>query len=95
MKKRYSAAFKAEVLLELLREDKAMSKIAAERKVAVTQLSQWKTMGLKRLPQLFDNEQREIEKIKAEHERKEDDLYEQIGRLSTQLAWLKKKLGME
>lgn len=95
MKKRYSAAFKAEVLLELLKEDKAMSKIAAERKVAVTQLSQWKTMGLKRLPQLFDNEQREIEKIKAEHERKEDDLYEQIGRLSTQLAWLKKKLGME
>ena len=86
MKKRYSAAFKAEVLLELLKEDKAMSKIAAERKVAVTQLSQWKTMGLKRLPQLFDNEQREIEKIKAEHERKEDDLYEQIGRLSTQLA---------
>jgi transposase-like protein len=28
MKKRYSAAFKAEVLLELLKEDKAISKIA-------------------------------------------------------------------
>jgi transposase-like protein len=95
MRKRYSAAFKSEVVLELLREDKPLAKIAAERKVAVTQLSQWKAMALKRLPILFDDEQREIDKLKAEHERKEDDLYEQIGRLSTQLAWLKKKLGME
>lgn len=95
MKKRYTAAFKAEVLLELLKEEKAFSRIAAERKVAPTQLSQWKALGLKRLPQLFDDEQRAIDKLKAEHDSKEEDLYEQIGRLSTQLAWLKKKLGME
>jgi transposase-like protein len=95
MKRRHTAAYKAEVLLELLREDKAMSKIAAERKVAPTQLSQWKALGLKRLPMLFDDEQREVDKIRAEYLRREDDLYEQIGRLSTELAWLKKKLGMD
>jgi putative transposase len=33
--------------------------------------------------------------MEAEHERKLGELYAEIGRLTTQLAWLKKKSGLE
>ena len=52
MRKRFTNQFKAEVVLELLRGDKAIGQIASERKVAVTQLSQWRSIALKGLPSL-------------------------------------------
>jgi transposase len=95
MRRKYTAAYKAEIVLELLRGDKPLSRIAAERKIAPNQLSDWKSQALKGLPLLFENEQRGIERLKAQHAEEKDDLYEQIGRLTTQLGWLKKKLGMD
>jgi len=39
---------------------------------------------------LFTDEQRAIEKMKKEHAKQSEELYAEIGRLTTQLAWLKK-----
>ena len=65
MRKRFTNQFKAEVVLELLRGDKTIGQIASERKVAVSQLSQWRSIALKGLPSLFDDEQRGIYKAQA------------------------------
>lgn len=44
-------------------------------------------MGLKRLPSLFEDEHRDIEKVTVEHARQAQELYGEIGRLTTQRAW--------
>ena len=89
MKKHYTSAFKAQIVQEVLKEDKPLSQIAAEYGVHPNQLSKSKATALKGLPSLFD-ENKAIADLKAAHDKQVDDLYSQIGRLSTQLAWLKK-----
>lgn len=39
---------------------------------------------------MFTDEQRAIERMKKEHAKQSEELYAEIGRLTTQLAWLKK-----
>ena len=95
MKKRYTSDFKAEVVQELLKEEKTIAQIAAQHGVHPNQLSKWKAIVLKGLPGLFGDEQKAIEAIKAAYEQQINDLYAEIGRLTTQLAWLKKKSGIE
>lgn len=95
MKKHYSPNFKAQVVLEVLKEDKALTQIASEHSVHPTQVRKWKTQALEGLPQLFGDERKVQRAVEAEHERKLDELYAEIGRLTTQLAWLKKKSGLD
>jgi putative transposase len=91
MRKRFTNQFKAEVALELLRGDKTIGQIAGERKVAVTQLAQWRSIALKGLPSLFDDEQRAIQKAQAAHEAEKDKLFAELGRTTSELNWLKKR----
>jgi transposase-like protein len=93
MRKRYTAAFKAQVVLELLKEERPVSKISSEYGVHPNQLYQWKTQALKNLPRLFDEEQAKAKVNQANQ--KLDELYAEIGRLTTQVNWLKKKSGLE
>lgn|SRR5215210_4152592 len=95
MKKRFTSGFKAQVARDLLREDKTMSQIATEHGVAATQLSQWKARAVKGLPSLFEDEHTEIEGMRADYERRIEDLYSEIGRLTTKLTWLQKKSGLD
>ena len=44
---------------------------------------------------VFTDDEQDKRALEAEHQRQMDDLYGQIGRLTTQLAWLKKKSGLE
>lgn len=39
---------------------------------------------------LFADEQRAIEKLKTEHDREKQQLYAEIGRMTTEASWLKK-----
>ena len=75
----------------MLREEKSLSELASEHSVHVTQLRQWRKTALEGLPTLFSREKKasakELKKLEAEQER----LYAEIGRLTTQLNWLKKK----
>jgi transposase len=90
MRKHYSAAFKAKVVQELLKEEKSLAQLAAEYEVSTKQLSRWKTIAMEGLPQLFEPT---VEKTQQEHEQKLTELYAEIGRLTTELTWLKKKSG--
>ena len=91
MKKTYTATFKAQVVLELLKETKTISQLSSEYGVHVTVLRDWKALVLKGLPDLFEKRD-SVTEAKAVHERQLEDLYAEIGRLSTQLSFLKKKL---
>ncbi len=91
MRKRFTNQYKADATLEVLRGDKALGQIASERQVAPTQLSQWRATVLRRLPSLFDDEQRELTKQQAAHEAELEKLYAEIGRLTSELNWLKKR----
>jgi len=92
MRKHYTATFKAQVVQELLREDKTIAQIAAEYEVHPTQLNKWKSTAIQGLPGLFE-EKESLAALKASHEVQLNQLYAEIGRLTTQLAWLEKKSG--
>jgi putative transposase len=94
MRKQYTAAFKARVVQEMLKEEKTLAQIAAEFEVHATQLKHWRTLAVEGLPGLFEKQDSTAE-LKAAHEQQLTELYAEIGKLTTQVAWLKKKSGME
>ncbi len=94
MRKHYSATFKAEMVKELLKEEKTLSQLASESGVHPTQLKEWKKIALTGLPDLFSRTGQTVDKLTRQHEQKLDELYAEIGRLTTQVNWLKKKSGL-
>jgi transposase-like protein len=90
MRKHYSPQFKTEAVLELLREEKTVAEIAAERHVHPTMLHRWRKLALEALPKVFAHEDGSIQE-RANYDKKIHELYAEIGRLSTQLEWLGKK----
>ena len=89
MRKHYSAAFKAKVVQELLKEEKTLAQLASAYEVHPTQLKQWRTIALEGLTSLFEK-QDSTATLQAAHEQQLTDLYAEIGKLTTQVAWLKK-----
>ena len=94
MRKRYTAAFKAQIVQEVLREDKLISQIASAHGIHPNLISQWKAQALQGLPSLFEDGHAAEEKIRAAHEKQMQELYAEIGRLTTHVAWLKNKSGI-
>lgn len=90
MKKQYSAQLKAQIVQEMLKEEKSLGQLAAEYGVSTKQMGRWKTMALEGLPRLFEPSD---QKLQQEYEQKIEALYAEIGRLTTELNWLKKKSG--
>ena len=95
MKKHYTARQKAKIVLEILKEERSIAQIASEYGIHANQLYKWKAQAIEKLPDVFEDERKDVRLQKAEHERALNELYAEIGRLTTQLAWLKKKSGIE
>lgn len=94
MRKRHSPEFKAQVVQELLKEQKTVSQLATEYGIHPNQLYRWREVALAGLPSLFSGRTAEEQAAKdAAHAQEVHELYAQIGELSAQLAWLKKKSG--
>src|SRR5262245_40181391 len=71
------------------RED--LPQISTEYAVHPNVLREWRTQTLKGLPTLFERRD-DLVAAKAAHAQQVEDLYAEIGRLTTQLNWLKKRL---
>ncbi len=96
MKKHYTASFKAQVVLELLKEERSIGAIASEYGVHPTLLHRWKKTAVANLSSVFEDEgKNSAAALKKEHEKETTQLYSKIGKLTTQLEWLKKKAGIE
>jgi putative transposase len=91
MKKSYTATFKAQVVLELLKEEKTPAQISTEHGVHPKVLREWKLLALKSLPALFERRD-DLAAKELAHTQQLEELYAEIGRLTTQVNWLKKKL---
>jgi len=94
MRKHHSAAFKASVVVEALRETKTLAQLAAQHQIHPTLITKWKAEALEGLTAHFERGALKEEKAEAQ-ERKIAQLYQEIGRLTTQVNWLKKKSGLE
>ena len=92
MGKHHTAQFKAQVVRAALREEKTLAQLASVYGVHPTQISTWKTLALQELPQVFERRERLARQVAA-YEQQIEDLYAEIGRLTTQVAWLEKKVG--
>jgi transposase len=91
MRKQYTAAFKARVAQELLKEEKTLAQIASEYEVHPTQLKNWRSVALEGLASLFEKQDSTVV-LQAAHDQQLTDLYAEIGTLTTQVTWLKKKV---
>jgi len=92
MRKHYTSQFKAQVVQEILKEEQTLNQLAAEHSVHPNQLKRWKATALEGLPSLFSKGDQAVQTA-AEHEQQVTALYAEIGRLTTELTWLKKKLA--
>ena len=94
MRNSYSPEFKAKVVREVLREDKTLSQVAAAHGVHPNLVSQRRDQALAGMASLLSRAKESDWAAKeAIHEQEKQDLYAEIGRLTTQLSWLKKKLA--
>lgn len=89
-RKSHTATFKAQVALAAVRGDKTINELASVHDVHPTLIQGWKKVLVSNAEDLF---QRGAQTSSAEHEALQAQLYEQIGRLKTELDWLKKKLA--
>ena len=92
-RKNYTPEFKSKVVLDLLREEKTLSQLASEHGIHNSLLVRWRSQALEGLSSLFSDQK--LHEIKVAHEREVTTLYQEIGQLTTQLTWLKKKSGMK
>lgn len=95
MKTNYKAVEKAKIVLEVLKGDTTISEIASKHNVHPTVVSRWKTQAIENLPLVFENETSKMRQQAKEYEREKEELYRQIGKLSTEKEWLKKKSNIE
>ena len=93
MKKSYTPEFKTQLVLELLREDLTLGQLASKHNIHPTQINKWRKTVIDGLPELLADK-RKRDNVMKEHEELVNDLYAQIGELTTKLNWLKKKSGI-
>ena len=93
MKTRYTRKQKAKIVLEILKEERSIAQIASEYSVHPSQLYKWKAQAVENLSGLFEDDRKGEKALKAEHDRQLKELYAEIGKLTTLLAWLKKNLA--
>jgi len=95
MRKSYTAKFKTTVVLEILKEEKTVSEIASQYEVHPNQLTKWRKEAINGLTSVLEDGRRKSDKEKEALEKKTQELYTEIGKLTTQLNWLKKKSGIK
>jgi transposase-like protein len=88
IRKSYDAAFKLKVVLETYKGAKTLSQIASEYAVHATLIHKWRNVFKTEGPNIF---QKEVDQEKIKLEALKDELYKQIGQLTVERDWLKKK----
>jgi transposase-like protein len=93
-RKSYSSEMKGRIVLEMLREEMTVSQISAKYGINQSVLNKWRNTLLEGAPSLFADPRK---KSPAENQKDAtiEDLYRQVGKLSLQLEWLKKKCGVD
>lgn len=94
MRKTYPPELKVEMVIRVLREQESVNQIASEYGVHPNQLTTWKAQFLKEAATVFRADGKPLKELKTRYEKQIEELYAEVGRLTTQLNWLKKKSGI-
>ena len=84
---RHSAAFKAKIALEAAKELKTLNELSGQYGIHPSQISQWKSQLLDSMPTIFETKRASRDPFKQV-----DELFRQIGQVTVERDWLKKKL---
>ena len=92
-RRNFSAKFKSELVIELLKGEKDLNTLAAENNIQPNLLRNWKKEFLDKASVVFDDTREDNLKEKLSMERKEKAAYaRKVGQLTMQVDWLKKNL---
>jgi len=86
----FSADFKAKVVIEAIKEIKTISELSQAYHIHPNLISVWKNEFVANAGKVFEagkNEAEEVQKLQKEN----DELIHQVGRLTMDINWLKKK----
>ena len=90
-RRNFSAKFKSDLVLEVLKGEKELNVIATENGIQSNLLRNWKKKFLEKASVVFDDTREENLKGKLSEERKEKEAYaKKGGQLTMQVDWLKK-----
>ena len=84
-RRKFTAAFKAEVAIEALKERETLAEISKRYEVHPNIISKWKQEFVDRSAEIFETKPPEVD-FEAEREK----LYATIGKLQVERDWLKK-----
>lgn len=91
-RRNFSAKFKSDLIIELLKGEKDLNTLAAENSIQPNLLRNWKKEFLNNASVVFDDSREDNLKEKLSLERKEKAEYaKKVGQLTMQVDWLKKK----
>ena len=89
----FSAEFKTNLVLQLLKGEKELNVLAVENDIQPNLLRNWKKEFLTNASLAFDNKREDNLREKLAEERKEKAEYaKKVGQLTMQVDWLKKNL---
>lgn len=91
-RRKFTNAFKTEVVLEALKEKRTLAELADHYKLYPSQIMNWKAEFLEKSGSVFGSDTSTSSKENLIRQKQEEDLYAQIGRLKMENEWLKKKL---
>jgi len=92
MRKSYSSALKAKIVLEAIKEEKTSEELGSQYKIHPSLIRRWKSQLKENLPNMFTSGKNREEREKEELV---EMLYRELGKLKLEYEWLKKKLGAE
>jgi transposase-like protein len=90
-RKQHTGQFKARVAVEAIAGHKTVNQIASEYGIHPSQVNKWKKQALEQLPEAL-SDGRGGNNVRQEEI--ESRLYQQIGQLTMELEYLKKKSGL-
>ena len=88
-RRKFSAEFKAKVVLEALRERSTIEELARKHELHPNQINTWKKEAVANMSSVFGVDKSDDA---ADHEKQTEKLYAQIGQLKVENDFLKKNL---
>ena len=87
-RRQHSAAFKAQVAIEALKERESLAELSMKFNLSQSQISKWKQAFLEQSCMVFEKgtQKKEVEQVDVQ------ELYEKIGKLEMEKEFLKKNL---
>ncbi len=91
VKRKFSADFKAKVVIEALKERSTIEELARKYELHPNQIGTWKKDFLSKAANVFSSGD-DLSMDKKQQEATLERLYAQIGQQKVEIDWLKKKL---